>query len=80
MTWGTDNSAPDTMRAVVTAAIPGIGAIGAVMASVYFIILHPNSTDSLAEYGRTFQPMLQITEKEILPIFRQRQSSVPLSP
>jgi hypothetical protein len=36
VTWGTDNSAPDTMRAVVTAAIPGIGAIGAVMAFVIF--------------------------------------------
>ncbi|KAF5319115.1 hypothetical protein D9611_014104 [Ephemerocybe angulata] len=32
VTWGTDNAAPDTMRAVVTAAIPGIGAFGAVMA------------------------------------------------
>ncbi|TFK23380.1 MFS general substrate transporter [Coprinopsis marcescibilis] len=32
MTWGTDNAAPDTMRAVVTAAIPGFGAFGAVMA------------------------------------------------
>ncbi|KAJ2912841.1 hypothetical protein MD484_g7568, partial [Candolleomyces efflorescens] len=30
--WGTDNAAPDTMRAVVSGAIPGIGAIGAVMA------------------------------------------------
>jgi len=30
--WGTDNAAPDTMRAVVTAAIPGIGAIGAILA------------------------------------------------
>ncbi|TEB22529.1 MFS general substrate transporter [Coprinellus micaceus] len=30
--WGTDNAAPDTMRAVVTGAIPGIGAIGSVMA------------------------------------------------
>lgn len=32
--WGTDNAAPDTMRAVVTAAIPGIGAIGAILAYV----------------------------------------------
>ncbi|KAG2018768.1 high-affinity nicotinic acid transporter [Coprinopsis cinerea AmutBmut pab1-1] len=32
MTWGTDNASPDTMRAVVTAAIPGIGALGAIMA------------------------------------------------
>ncbi|KAF6744579.1 major facilitator superfamily domain-containing protein [Ephemerocybe angulata] len=30
--WGTDNAAPDTMRAVVSGAIPGVGAIGAVMA------------------------------------------------
>lgn len=30
--WGTDNAAPDTMRVVVTAAIPGIGALGSVMA------------------------------------------------
>ncbi|EAU82287.2 hypothetical protein CC1G_08899 [Coprinopsis cinerea okayama7 len=29
--WGTDNAAPDTMRAVVTAAIPGIGAFGAIL-------------------------------------------------
>ncbi|TEB22549.1 MFS general substrate transporter [Coprinellus micaceus] len=32
VTWATDNAAPDTMRAVVTAAVPGIGAFGAVMA------------------------------------------------
>ncbi|TFK18397.1 MFS general substrate transporter [Coprinopsis marcescibilis] len=29
--WGTDNAAPDTMRAVVTAVIPGIGAFGAIL-------------------------------------------------
>jgi len=32
LTWGVDNAAPDTMRAVATAAIPGIGAIGAIIA------------------------------------------------
>ncbi|KAF6744580.1 hypothetical protein DFP72DRAFT_928431 [Ephemerocybe angulata] len=32
--WGTDNAAPDTMRVVVTEAIPGIGAMGSVMGSV----------------------------------------------
>ncbi|EKM81338.1 hypothetical protein AGABI1DRAFT_99367 [Agaricus bisporus var. burnettii JB137-S8] len=32
LTWGADNAAPDTMRAVATAAIPGIGALGAVIA------------------------------------------------
>ncbi|KAH6915822.1 major facilitator superfamily domain-containing protein [Coprinopsis sp. MPI-PUGE-AT-0042] len=31
LTWGTENAAPDTMRAVVSGAIPGIGAIGAVV-------------------------------------------------
>ncbi|KAF5332795.1 hypothetical protein D9611_005179 [Ephemerocybe angulata] len=30
--WGTDNAAPDTMRAVVSAAICGFGAIGSVIA------------------------------------------------
>ncbi|KAJ3533964.1 hypothetical protein NMY22_g7119 [Coprinellus aureogranulatus] len=30
--WGTDNAAPDTMRAVVTGAIPGFGAVGSIMA------------------------------------------------
>ncbi|KAF8954838.1 MFS general substrate transporter [Flammula alnicola] len=30
--WGTDNAAPDTMRAVTTAAITGIGTIGSVIA------------------------------------------------
>ncbi|TFK24302.1 MFS general substrate transporter [Coprinopsis marcescibilis] len=29
--WGTDNAAPDTMRAVVSAAIPGIGALGSIV-------------------------------------------------
>ncbi|KAF9006194.1 MFS general substrate transporter, partial [Cyathus striatus] len=29
--WGTDNAAPDTMRAVVTAAITGFGALGALI-------------------------------------------------
>ncbi|RXW12939.1 hypothetical protein EST38_g12914 [Candolleomyces aberdarensis] len=32
LTWGTDNAAPDTMKAVVTAAIPGFGAVGAILA------------------------------------------------
>ncbi|TEB20092.1 MFS general substrate transporter [Coprinellus micaceus] len=32
MTWATDNSAPDTMRAVTAAAIPGFGAIGSLLA------------------------------------------------
>ncbi|KAF5320361.1 hypothetical protein D9611_011272 [Ephemerocybe angulata] len=32
MTWGTDNAAPDTVRAVVTGAIPGFGAVGAILA------------------------------------------------
>jgi len=32
LAWGTDNAAPDTMRAVTTAIIPGFGAIGAVIA------------------------------------------------
>ncbi|KAJ3517997.1 hypothetical protein NMY22_g13843 [Coprinellus aureogranulatus] len=32
MVWGTDNAAPDTVRAVTTAAIPGFGAIGAILA------------------------------------------------
>ncbi|TFK29612.1 MFS general substrate transporter [Coprinopsis marcescibilis] len=31
LTWGTENAAPDTMRAVASAAIPGIGAIGALI-------------------------------------------------
>lgn len=31
LTWGADNAAPDTMRAVVTAAIPSIGAAGALI-------------------------------------------------
>ncbi|KAJ2917847.1 hypothetical protein MD484_g2542, partial [Candolleomyces efflorescens] len=30
--WGTDNAAPDTMRAVVSAAICGIGALGSIIA------------------------------------------------
>ncbi|KAJ8516567.1 hypothetical protein ONZ45_g6109 [Pleurotus djamor] len=30
--WGVDNSAPETVRAVTTAMIPGIGAIGAIIA------------------------------------------------
>ncbi|RXW16411.1 hypothetical protein EST38_g9447 [Candolleomyces aberdarensis] len=33
LTWGTDNAAPDTMKAVVTAAIPGFGALGAILAA-----------------------------------------------
>ncbi|KXN84257.1 hypothetical protein AN958_12830 [Leucoagaricus sp. SymC.cos] len=32
LTWGVDNAAPDTVRAVATAAIPGIGALGAILA------------------------------------------------
>ncbi|KAF5351232.1 hypothetical protein D9756_008302 [Leucocoprinus leucothites] len=32
LTWGTDNAAPDTMRAVATAAIPAIGALGSIIA------------------------------------------------
>ncbi|KAF9446895.1 MFS general substrate transporter [Macrolepiota fuliginosa MF-IS2] len=31
LTWGADNAAPDTMRAVATAAIPGIGSLGAII-------------------------------------------------
>ncbi|KAJ3561232.1 hypothetical protein NP233_g10318 [Leucocoprinus birnbaumii] len=31
LTWGADNAAPDTMRAVTTAAIPAIGAAGALV-------------------------------------------------
>ncbi|KAF8197016.1 MFS general substrate transporter [Pholiota molesta] len=30
--WGTDNAAPDTMRAVATAIIPGMGALGSLIA------------------------------------------------
>ncbi|KAH6892782.1 major facilitator superfamily domain-containing protein [Coprinopsis sp. MPI-PUGE-AT-0042] len=37
LTWATDNAAPDTMRAVVTAAIPGIGAIGSILAVWTFL-------------------------------------------
>ncbi|KAF5389828.1 hypothetical protein D9757_003580 [Collybiopsis confluens] len=32
LAWGTENAAPDTVRAVVTAVIPGVGALGAVIA------------------------------------------------
>ncbi|KAF4569590.1 hypothetical protein EYR40_008568 [Pleurotus pulmonarius] len=32
ITWGTDNAAPDTIRAVTTAIIPGIGALGSIIA------------------------------------------------
>ncbi|KAJ7696510.1 MFS general substrate transporter [Mycena rosella] len=32
LAWGTDNAAPDTIRAVVTALIPGLGALGSVIA------------------------------------------------
>ncbi|KIK59579.1 hypothetical protein GYMLUDRAFT_169512 [Collybiopsis luxurians FD-317 M1] len=32
LAWGTENAAPDTVRAVVTALIPGIGALGSVIA------------------------------------------------
>ncbi|KAF9038516.1 MFS general substrate transporter [Panaeolus papilionaceus] len=32
LTWGTDNAAPETMRAVATALIPGLGQIGAIIA------------------------------------------------
>ncbi|KAJ2915768.1 hypothetical protein MD484_g4623, partial [Candolleomyces efflorescens] len=32
LTWGTDNAAPDTMKAVVTAIIPGFGALGSILA------------------------------------------------
>ncbi|KAK0188625.1 MFS general substrate transporter [Armillaria mellea] len=32
LTWGTNNAAPDTIRAVATALIPGIGALGSVIA------------------------------------------------
>uniref|UniRef100_A0A8H8CIL2 Major facilitator superfamily (MFS) profile domain-containing protein n=1 Tax=Psilocybe cubensis TaxID=181762 RepID=A0A8H8CIL2_PSICU len=32
LTWATDNSAPDTMRAVTTAVIPGFGQLGSVIA------------------------------------------------
>ncbi|KAF8892192.1 MFS general substrate transporter [Infundibulicybe gibba] len=33
LAWGTDNAAPDTVRAVTTAIIPGVGAFGAVIAA-----------------------------------------------
>ncbi|EJD00698.1 MFS general substrate transporter [Fomitiporia mediterranea MF3/22] len=32
LSWGTDNAAPDTVRAVTTAIIPGVGALGSVIA------------------------------------------------
>lgn len=32
MSWATDNAAPDTVRAVTTALVPGIGALGSVIA------------------------------------------------
>ncbi|RDB15353.1 putative transporter C11D3.18C [Hypsizygus marmoreus] len=32
LAWGTDNAAPDTVRAVATALIPGIGAFGSIIA------------------------------------------------
>ncbi|KAJ3563381.1 hypothetical protein NP233_g8976 [Leucocoprinus birnbaumii] len=32
LTWGADNAAPDTMRAVATATIPAIGALGSIIA------------------------------------------------
>ncbi|KDR80782.1 hypothetical protein GALMADRAFT_241222 [Galerina marginata CBS 339.88] len=32
LTWVTDNSAPDTMRAITTAVIPGFGQIGSIIA------------------------------------------------
>ncbi|KAJ7091474.1 MFS general substrate transporter [Mycena belliarum] len=32
LTWGTDNAAPDTIRAVTSAIIPGFGALGSVIA------------------------------------------------
>jgi len=32
LTWGTDNAAPETVRAVTTAMIPGLGTIGAIIA------------------------------------------------
>ncbi|CAA7263266.1 unnamed protein product [Cyclocybe aegerita] len=32
LTWATDNSAPDTMRAMSTALVPGIGQIGSIIA------------------------------------------------
>ncbi|KLO05690.1 MFS general substrate transporter [Schizopora paradoxa] len=32
VTWGADNAAPDTVKAVTTALIPGLGAIGSIIA------------------------------------------------
>jgi len=32
LAWGTDNAAPDTVRAVTTALIPGVGTLGAIVA------------------------------------------------
>ncbi|KAJ7580298.1 MFS general substrate transporter [Mycena floridula] len=32
LAWGTDNAAPDTVRAVTTAIIPGVGALGSIIA------------------------------------------------
>lgn len=34
VTWGADNAAPDTVKAVTTALIPGLGAIGSIIACV----------------------------------------------
>jgi len=37
MTWAIDNAAPDTMRAVVSAAIPGIGSLGSIIAMWLYV-------------------------------------------
>ncbi|KAJ3573726.1 hypothetical protein NP233_g2248 [Leucocoprinus birnbaumii] len=37
MTWATDNAAPDTMRAVAAAAIPGLGSLGSIVGMWVFV-------------------------------------------
>lgn len=43
LVWATDNAAPETVRAVTTAMIPGLGTIGAVIA---YVSLHISERDS----------------------------------
>jgi hypothetical protein len=65
LTWATDNAAPDTMRAVVTAAIPGIGAIGSILAFVVLSLRPVYTPDHawLTGYGRFFRRTHQTTAK-----------------
>ncbi|KAJ3559175.1 hypothetical protein NP233_g11330 [Leucocoprinus birnbaumii] len=37
MTWATDNAAPDTMRAVAAAAVPGLGSLGSIVGMWVFV-------------------------------------------